>query len=387
MMAPLKEQLSISRLYLSNFRNYETLQLRLSPDPIVIIGSNGAGKTNILEAISFLSPGRGLRNARLNEIDRKTMQDTAPWAVSASVNTTEDTWEIGTGRAIINNNTSEETNKRIVKLDGKPLKSHTELAAFLSVIWLTPQMDPLFLSTASGRRRFLDRLVYNFDSSHAAHMVAYEYARAERSKLLKERRHDSAWLTILERKMAETGVAIAASRMQSIEYVQQSIHNASSIFPKAILSIEGTLEQALNTSPALEVEEKFCHELAAFRPLDAASGRTNAGIHRSDLIVYHQEKQMPAVNCSTGEQKALLLSIILAEARARVAWHKSVPILLLDEVVAHLDDKRRRALFAEIEALGAQVWMTGTDRILFEGIKAQAQMLQIENGKVLGDIC
>lgn len=372
------QHLSISRLQLHEFRNYKQLRLDVEPSPVILIGQNGAGKTNILEAISFFAPGRGLRNAALNEIDRKTGEGPHPWAVAATLRVGEELREIGTGRS-----GEAESNKRIVKLDGQLLRGHAELASCLSVIWLTPQMDPLFISAANVRRRFLDRLVYHFDESHASHILAYDHARAERAKLLKERRADPAWLTILERKMAETGVVIAAARVQSLAYVQQAIDTATGPFPKADLQIDGSIEAMLSTHPALQVEEYFSQELAASRLLDAKTGRTHIGIHRSDLLVTHRVKQMPAEACSTGEQKALLIAIILAEARARLTWHTSVPIVLLDEVVAHLDNEKRRALFAAIEDIGAQVWMTGTDNVLFEGMEGKAQFFKVEGGAVL----
>lgn len=369
------QHLSISRLQLHDFRNYTQLRLTIDPAPVILIGQNGAGKTNILEALSFLSPGRGLRNAALGEIDRKSGEGQYPWTIAATVRAGGELHEIGTGRS-----GEAESNKRVVKLDGQLLRGHAELAGILSVIWLTPQMDPLFISAAGLRRRFLDRLVYHFDERHASHILAYDHARAERAKLLKERRADPAWLSILERKMAETGVVIAASRVQTIAYVQQAIDMAGGPFPKADLQIEGTIEAMLATHPALQVEEYFCQELAASRLLDAKMGRTNIGIHRSDLLVSHRVKNMPAASCSTGEQKALLIAIILAEARARLAWHKSVPIVLLDEVVAHLDKERRQALFDDIEDIGAQVWMTGTDNVLFEGMRQKAQFFRVGEG-------
>ncbi len=371
--------LSIARLYLRHFRNYPEMELQLPALPVVLTGENGAGKTNILEAISFLSPGRGLRNARLSEVGCQSTS--GPWAVATTVRTVEGIRDIGTGK-VSGSDTRGESDKRAVKIDGKLLKSHTALSEIISVIWLTPQMDGLFLGSASARRRFLDRLVYHFDSGHASYILAYDYARAERAKLLKERRADPAWLLVLERKMAETGIAIAAARVQAVEYVQQAMNSAITPFPKAQLSIQGAVEEALASQPALQVEEAFCAELKSKRQQDSMTGRTNAGIHRSDLLICHQGKHCEASNCSTGEQKALLLSIILAEARARLAWRQSVPIVLLDEVVAHLDAVRREALFAEIEQLGAQVWMTGTDALLFEGIKGRAAMLKVANGKV-----
>ena len=365
--------LSIKRLTLSHFRNYPSLRLDLTPQPVVITGSNGAGKTNILEAISFLSPGRGLRNAKLHEIDNQTQQE--PWAVATIVESMHGTRDIGTGRMEA---------KRIVKIDGQTMRGQTELPTLFSVIWLTPQMDQMFISGAALRRKFLDRLVFNFDPDHASQVARYEYAMRERARLLKTPHPDSEWLTVLEHKMAETGIAIAASRKQTVEYLQQTIDNTVSPFPKAALSLAGDCEEALGTMPALEVEASLKEQLMWLRRKDAQTGHTNAGIHRSDLIVIHNEKQMPAELCSTGEQKALLISIILAEAKTRISWRHSVPVLLLDEIIAHLDSYRREALFADILAMKAQAWITGTDITLFSELKNHAQFLHIEQGKIVG---
>jgi DNA replication and repair protein RecF len=364
--------LSLERLTLSYFRNYPSLRLELSPQPVIITGNNGAGKTNILEAVSFLSPGRGLRSSSLQEID---MQGGGhPWAVASVVHSTDGLREIGTGRL------DSAGNKRLVKIDGQLMRGQTELSALFSVIWLTPQMDQIFISASALRRRFLDRLVFNFDPNHAQHMARYDHSMRERARLLKEPRPDPEWLTILEHKMAEMGGAIAASRRQTVEYLQQTINSTTSPFPKAGLALLGEIETALGKSPALEVEDYFRRELARLRSHDAMSGRTNLGIHRSDLSVTHSEKNMPAALCSTGEQKALLISIILAEAKARITWRHSVPVLLLDEIIAHLDSERREALLADILSMNAQAWITGTDERLFSELKNHAQFMRIEEG-------
>jgi DNA replication and repair protein RecF len=365
--------LSLQRLTLSHFRNYASLRLDLTPQPVIITGCNGAGKTNILEAVSLLSPGRGLRNAALPEID--TQNGGMPWALATIAHTADGMREIGTGRM-------EGASKRIIKVDGQVMRGQTELASLLSVIWLTPQMDQIFIAASSLRRRFLDRLVLNFDPSHASHIARYEHAMRERARLLRVPRPDPQWLTILEQKMAAMGVTIAASRRQTVDYLTHTIATATSPFPKAQLALQGEVEEALEYKPALEVEEFFAARLLQLRPLDAQSGRTNMGIHRSDLAVTHGGKHIAAEFCSTGEQKALLISIILAEARARISWRQSVPILLLDEIIAHLDQSRRTALFDEILSMQAQSWITGTDETLFNPLKNSAQFLQIEDGRI-----
>lgn len=365
--------LSIRKLILTHFRSYPCLELELEALPVIITGANGIGKTNILEAVSFLSPGRGLRNARLTDIDHRGQSN--PWAVASVLEAMYGECTVGTGRSPSPAN--ERSAKRIVKIDGNIMRGQAELASLFSVIWLTPQMDPLFLQGSSERRRFLDRLVYHFDPEHARRVAVYEYAMRERAKLLQQGRKDNQWLATLESKMAEAAVAIAVARREASDILQQAILQATTPFPKALIQVEGTVEQWVGGMTALQIEETLQKKLAETRQLDALTGRTSIGTHRSDFVVTHAEKNMPAALCSTGEQKALLLSIILAEARARAQWRQSVPVLLLDEVVAHLDGHRREALFQEILSLRAQAWITGTDAFLFEGLGTKAQYIDV----------
>ncbi len=396
---------SISKLSLSNFRNYDDLSLEINDKPVVITGPNGSGKTNILEAISFLSPGRGLRGVKLDEVDRKVgigdwgsgieeragyegagdkaypnpksrIPNSSPWAISAKITSANDTVQIGTGRDVSSN-----ANKRIVKIDGELIRSQAELANAFSVMWLTPQMDGLFLAPSSERRKFLDRLVYNFNPEHASLVYSYEYVVRERAKLLQEN-GDASWISVLETKMAEKAVAIAVARVDAINIIQDAVYIAPTAFPKAGLKVDGYVESLIGTAPALEIEELLKKKIRDCRSEDARAGRTNIGTHRSDFCVTHIQKNMPAQFCSTGEQKALLLTIIIAEARAKAMWKNNIPVLLLDEVVAHLDINRRNALFEEFLAMGAQVWMTGTDSILFAELQGKAQFLEIYGGKV-----
>ncbi len=373
-------RISISRLRLSNFRNYHEMRLELEASPVILTGHNGAGKTNLLEAVSFLIPGRGMRRAKIAEIDRAVNGERHPWAIAAQAESMIGEVQIGTGRDV---SAGPEADKRVVRVEGKPLKNQAGLASYMSVTWLTPQMDQLFNEGASARRKFLDRLVYGFDAEHASRVNAYEYAMRERNRLLAERRGDAHWLSSLEHKMAETGTAIAIARMQACDHMNEEMQASPLPFPKARLALEGVVEKRIaEGASAVAAEAAFAEALAASRAADAGAGRALAGVHRSELSVTHVLKNMEAASCSTGEQKALLLSIVLAEARAAAHWHGRVPIMLLDEVVAHLDGGRRQELFDEILRTGAQAWLTGTDAALFEGMRGRAQFLQVEQAEV-----
>lgn len=373
----------VSALSLHRFRSYPQLSLKCDHRPVILTGANGAGKTNILEAISLLMPGRGLRKATLENIDyageeRKDIP-AMPWAVAATLHSLDGEHRLGVGRERL---PESGRSKRVMKLNGEIVKQKSDVAELCTVIWLTPQMDGVFIDGTASRRNFLDRLVYHFDAEHASRVNAYEYAMRERAKLLQQRT-DPFWLASVEKKMAETAIAIAAARIDTLGMIQQTIMEANTIFPKAQLSVEGWVEDKLQHGvSALEVESLLEEELQQKRTLDRESGRTHSGTHRSHFNVFHMEKQMIAEHCSTGEQKALLLSIVLAEAKARTAWRNTIPILLLDEVVAHLDKERRQALFEEILTLGAQTWMTGTELTLFDGITECAQCMEVKEGKV-----
>ncbi|MDE3015314.1 MAG: DNA replication/repair protein RecF [Pseudomonadota bacterium] len=385
-----RDVLSISSLSLHCFRNYASAHIEISPAPVVLTGRNGAGKTNILEAISLLTPGRGLRRARVSELNHRPHPDLLPvgkgdapvedvWAVSANITGMQGSVQIGTGR-----DPEAETDKRIVKMDGKTARSQAELARHLAMIWLTPQMEQLFNDGTSAGRRFFDRLVYSFDAEHASRINEYDFAMRERNKLLADNRADAAWLEALEATMAETGAAIASARLLACDHINHTIAASTLSFPKAQLEIHGAIENGLaGGETAVTIEEWFKKKLREHRGRDAAAGRALDGAHRSSLCVTHIEKSMPAERCSTGEQKALLLSIVLAQAQSGAKWHGVVPVLLLDEVAAHLDATRRLELFEEICQIGAQVWMTGTDPLLFEGMQGKAQFLRVENGSVV----
>lgn len=365
----------VKSLVLSHFRNYRSTRIGVDARPVVLIGDNGAGKTNILEAISLLTPGRGLRRARLADMDNS--EDDASWGVAAEVAGPAGEASIGTGR---DPQSGEDSDKRIVKIDGKIARGQTGLAKRFMALWLTPQMDNIFLEGGTARRKFLDRLVYSFDTEHASRINAYELTMRERNRLLSEGLRDTVWLGALEQKMAEQGVAIAVARAHAAEGLGQAMQMAGHSFPKAQLSVSGVIEDTLAQGSALAAEENFRDALAAGRQADTGAGRCLTGIHRAKVEVLHVGKNMPAERCSTGEQKALLVSIILAQARAGAAWHGCVPALLLDEVATHLDAGRRGELYAEITDLGAQAWITGTDREIFEQI--QGQLLRVDQGNV-----
>lgn len=354
--------MSIVRLALSDFRSYADALVAPGPGLVVLTGENGAGKTNILEAVSLLAPGRGLRGAALTDMARTG--GAGGFSVAARLSGDVD---IGTGAL------AGAPVRRVVRINGAQA-SATALGEWLSILWLTPAMDRLFLEGAGGRRRFLDRLVLALMPGHAAHATRYEAAMRARNKLLAEDpRPDPAWLSALEARMAEHGSEIAEARAVTVGALAERLAIAAEgPFARAGLALDGW-----ETIP----EGDFAAALAAGRARDAAAGRTLAGPHRADLVVTHLGKAQPADRCSTGEQKALLLGIVLAHADLVAERIGRRPILLLDEVAAHLDPSRRAALFARLAGGGGQVWMTGTEPSLFAGI-GDATMLGVENGSV-----
>ena len=377
--------LSFRKLTLTDFRNYTSASLVLDGRSLVLTGPNGAGKTNILEAVSMLSPGRGLRTARLDEITRRDGENTHHWAVSALLQTKDDMVRIGTGL-----DAGSPTTKRVVRIDGQTASGPGVLAEYFSVVWLTPQLDRLFAEGASQRRRFLDRLVLGVDPGHASVSSAYEKATRERMKVLEQGKDggsvDGAWLMALEEQMGANAIALAAARLSFVERLSGVIEarEGQSAFPTATLHLVGALEDALRDGKsALEVEDWFLQALKQNRAVDAGAGRTTLGPNRSDLEVTFGKTGRPAKDCSTGEQKALLIGIVLANARLKKGLAGGAPpILLLDEIAAHLDPSRRLALFDELTALGAQAFLTGTEPSLFEGFGERAQHAHVENGSV-----
>jgi len=380
-------RLAVRRLILTDFRSYTRATVESDGRPAALTGPNGAGKTNLLEAISFLGPGRGLRRAKLSEVDRRIpgADAAAPeiaWAVAAALDTPDGDMSVGTGRDPARA-AGEGGEKRLVKLDGELCRGQQPLAERMSLIWLTPQMDRLFLEGASGRRRFLDRLVYGIDPAHAGRVSSYEHAMRERARLLRMGRADDRWLGALEGTMAEKGVAVAAARRDLAERLRVHMADApDGVFPRPVVGLTGAVEDWLETMSALQAEDRLREGLAAGRNRDAEAGGTAVGPHRTDLAVRHAAKDMPAADCSTGEQKALLIALVLANARLQTHLRGMAPLLLLDEIAAHLDGHRRAALADAIVDLGAQAWMTGTDRRLFEVFGERAQHFTVDDGRV-----
>jgi len=374
-------RIGVTRLALTDFRNYGAARIDLAAGPVVLTGPNGAGKTNLLEAVSMLSPGRGLRNARLGDLDRRSAGDgpeAAGWAVAATVERGCGAVRIGTGRDPAGGE------RRMVRVDGETIRGQAALAAIVGVTWLTPQMDRLFVEGPSARRRFLDRLVLGLDPAHAPRVASYEHAMRERSRLLRPTDQggppDPVWLDALEETMAAQGVAVAAARRDAVERLDAACATAGGPFPRAHLGIVGAVEGWLDELPALAAEERLKAALREGRAADAPAGGATVGPHRSDLAVTHAEKGIAAEGLSTGEQKALLISIVLAHARLQRQTRGEPPLLLLDEVAAHLDAGRRDALFETLLGLESQVWLTGTETALFTPLRAAARFLSVSDG-------
>lgn len=367
---------ALIELRLHYFRNHFAYAWEGETAPVILTGSNGVGKTNILEAISFLAPGKGLRGAKLAEIDR--WGEDAKWAIYALAKTPQGEVTIGTGRG---ENTGGD--KRIIKVEGEILKTASQLKNHIGILSLTPLNDRVFIDGSTARRELLDHLVAGFDSAHAKRISAYDTARSERLRLLSTYGgYDKTWAYAIEARMAASAIAIAAARMEAIARITQALEQRiDSPFPQPYLALDGSVEKDLQALPALQAEQAYCARLEQSRNSDRESGRTQEGTHRSDFLVTYATKNMPAESCSTGEQKALLLSLILATAQARADWQGATPILLFDEIVAHLDIARRAALAQEIQTLGAQVWMTGTEIESFKEFLPFSQHVEVEPPK------
>jgi len=375
----------LAKVTLTNFRSYARADLEVAPKPVVLAGANGSGKTNLLEAVSLLSPGRGLRGAKLNAIQRRAPispgRDRDPafadslWAVSASLARPEGTWDVGTGLV----EAQGAAQRRALHLNGASAAA-SDLVELLPILWLTPAMDRLFQDGAGERRRFLDRLVFALDSSHARRVARYERAMQERLRLLKDGMRDPSWLDGLEEAMASEGTAITQARLFTIETLNQELsgRGGEGAFPCAHLALGETLRESVGDAARLQ------EALRGSREKDSEAGRTLSGPHLSDLEVRHTVKRADARDCSTGEQKALLVSIVLANAWVQRKRHQEIaPILLLDEIAAHLDSQRRTALIEEVLALGSQAWLTGTDKDLFAAFEREAQFFSISAGQFL----
>ncbi len=361
----------IRRLRLRDFRSWEHLDLEAGPLPVVLTGANGSGKTNLLEAASFLAPGRGLVGARLADIPRRG--GPGAWSVVADITAGHATTRVGTGTP-----GDEDARGRLVRIDGENCKGQAPLAEIVSLMWLTPSMDGLFREPAQHRRRFFDRMVCVHDPLHARRIGAYERAMRERLRLLREMSRDAAWLAALEGTMAETGVAVAAARREFRDFLAPVLAAGTAPFPGATLDLAGLIETWITDMPAVDAEARFRDRLVTARRRDAEQGMTGEGPHRTDLVVHHLEAGMEATLCSTGQQKALVIAILMASAR--LAGGRRAPVLLLDDVVSHLDRKARESLLTLILDLGLQAWMTGTDRDLFDVLDRKALFFHVTTG-------
>jgi len=369
----------IRRVTLADFRSYPALDLRAASNMVALAGDNGAGKTNLLEALSLFTPGRGLRRAELAEMAREDGH--GGFAVSLEIEgEAGGPLQLGTGLEF-----SDGAAQRKYRLDREPAPSPRVFADHLRVVWLTPSMDGLFTGSAGDRRRFLDRLVLAVDSDHGTRVAALEKALRNRNRLLEERRGEKIWLDSAEREIAELAIAVAAARGETVERLAALIaagRDDESPFPWADIALEGEIDRLMAERPALEAEDLYRALLRENRARDAAAGRTLIGPQASDLVVLHGPKQCEARRASTGEQKALLVGLVLAHARLVAGMSGIAPLVLLDEIAAHFDPARRNALFDALQALGGQVWMTGADERLFDDLRGRADIFAVAGGRL-----
>lgn len=375
----------VKRLTLTDYRNYKNLRINADIAPIIISGENGSGKTNILEAISFLTPGRGLRGARLADIKRirdygesENLCNPNAWSVAADVLKNDEEITIGTAVQSVVREEAEENDirkfeRRIIKINQQKITQQSELGRYISAIWITPQMDRLFLGAPQPRRSFLDRLVYAFDLEHAKRIANFDHLYKQWFQLLKSGHNDERWLQSLEADMATLGVAIAAARREQIARLNTFIEDEpDDVFPDVRLELNGTIEKMLETQPAIKVEDFYMANLCKQRSV-VLYNETVDGVNRTDFKVFFKKKNMPAELCSTGEQKALLISILLAQTKCQILNKGFAPVLLLDEITTHLDDTKREALLQKISDLQLQAWITSTDEDIFSSLKDKAQ--------------
>ena len=369
----------IRKLTLSNFRNYHAATLEVGGDANVLVGPNGAGKTNLIEAISFLAPGRGLRRATLDEV--AFSEGDGAWAVAAEIEGALGLATLGTGiERPVEDGTA---TARKFRIDREPVASAAAFAEHVRAIWLTPAMDSLFVGAPSERRRFLDRLALAVDADHGSRINALERALRSRNRLLEDPQPDAHWLDAVEHETAELAVAVASSRVETVRRLEAVLTSRKdAAFPPAEIALDGWMEQLIPAHPAGAIEERYRALLRDNRPRDAAAGRTLDGPHLTDFAVTYAAKGIPAAEASTGEQKALLIGLILAQARLIADMTSFAPVLLLDEVVAHLDPARRAALHVELAALGAQGWLTGADPALFAEIAENACVIEVDAGRL-----
>jgi len=371
---------AVRRLILADFRSYPALDLALDAHMIVLTGENGAGKTNVLEALSLLSPGRGLRRAELAECARSG--GSGGFAISVEIEGSRGRVQLGAG---LEPPDGGEPQARSFRIDRAPAPSARALADHLRLVWQTPGMDQLFTGPAGERRRFLDRLVLAVDPDHGTRVNALERALRNRNRLLEEGAADRRWLEAAEHEVAELAVTVAAARRDTVSRLVALIsaeRQQDSLFPFAEIALTGDIEALVAGMPALAAEDRYRAMLAENRGRDAAAGRTLIGPHTSDLVVRHGPKGLEARQCSTCEQKALLTGLVLAHAHLVAAASGIVPIVLLDEIAEHFDPLRRAALFDELVGLGGQVWMTGADDAAFAELTDRAQILRVTPGRI-----
>jgi DNA replication and repair protein RecF len=369
----------VRRIILQDFRSYATLDLALEGSVVALVGENGAGKTNLLEALSLFAPGRGLRRAQLGECARNG--GPGGFAISVMVEDRGEPRQLGTGLE-----PAPEAAVRVNRIDRAPVASARAFADHLRIVWLTPAMDRLFTDSAGERRRFLDRLVLALDPNHGARVNQFERALRGRNRLLEEGARNNQWLDAIEREAAELAVAVAAARSECVSRLKGAIareRNDSSPFPWAELALEGDVERLVAEAPALAAEERYREILRDNRGRDAAAGRTLIGPHVADLLAWHGPKGSPAAQSSTGEQKALLVGLVLAHARLVADMSGIAPLALLDEVAAHFDPRRRAALFEALERIGGQVFLTGADPAAFAGLASRAQSFEVACGRIV----
>lgn len=369
--------LLLTRLLLQDFRSWSVLEAHFAAPVVAIAGENGVGKTNLLEAISLLGPGRGLRGARMGEFGRRVDGVARPWAAAGRFATPEGAFDLGTG-----SDPAGPTDRRAFRLDGEPVRTQSDLADRVAAVWLTPQMDRLFQEGASGRRRFLDRLAWALEPAHAREVAAHDNAMSQRNRLLAQGHADARWLAGLEDAMARHAVAATAARRALALRLNAVLEagSATGAFPAARMDLLCPIADTLSEQPALAVEDTLRAALAADRRRDAAAGGAARGAHRADMTLVHLPKDQPADLCSTGEQKALLISTVLAHAALIAEARGFAPLLLLDEVAAHLDTARREALFAALAALPAQVFLTGTETEVFRPLRGVADLFEARPG-------
>jgi DNA replication and repair protein RecF len=372
--------LRLRELRLSHFRNYTQAELVTDGAIIVLTGANGSGKTNLLEAISLLTPGRGLRRASLNEVCNTS--GPGSWAVAARLDNNGDELAIGTGLSAAQQ--GDEPMQREVRINAASAKTG-DLAEHVSALWLTPESDGLFRGPAGDRRRFIDRLAMALDPGHGARVNALEKLLRSRNRLLAELSWDEKWLDAIEHELSEAAITVAAARLSQVHSLQDSIHahqSAASPFPFAELAMQGEIEDMLQQDASIAAEDRYRGILKQTRSVDAQAGRTTRGSHLSDVAVRHGPKGIAAETASTGEQKALLVGLILAQARHVAEARGMAPLLLLDEIAAHLDSIRRAALYNELEKLSAQAWLTGTDPEMFATLHGRAAFVEVTNGSL-----